>query len=337
MYTHLGRAPYRAFLAALVMLSIATDMRATDNPLQRIAVIPLQGPAGKMDHQAIDRKRGRLFVANTANASLDIVDLKAGKLLKQVPGQKGIQGIAYASDLDRVFVGNGGGGICNVFDGEDYRLLRTIPFGVDADNVRYNPDSHRVYVAQADKNIAILDGASYDTRPAIELTRPLGAMLLDSAHRQLYINTKATGQVVVIDLPTEKVAARFAVTLAGNNSALAIDNEGRRLFIGCRKKPLMVVLDSESGKEVASAPLAGDVDDMYFDSQRKRIYASCGEGFLVVIRQSDPDKYEVEAKLPTANRARTSLFDPDSGRLYLIVPHQPDRPSPEVWVYEARP
>jgi hypothetical protein len=34
---------------------------------------------------AIDRVHGRLFVANLSNNSLDVVGLKAGKLLKQTP------------------------------------------------------------------------------------------------------------------------------------------------------------------------------------------------------------------------------------------------------------
>src|SRR5438874_13325688 len=81
--------------------------------------------------------------------SLDVVDLKAGKLVKQVPGQKKIQGVAYAPDLDRIFVGNGGDGACRVFDGKDYALVKSIPVP-DADNVRYRADTHTVYVAGED-------------------------------------------------------------------------------------------------------------------------------------------------------------------------------------------
>ena len=65
-------------------------------PLERVQTIALKGPVGGLDHLAIDAKRGRLFVANTVNGSLDVVDLKAGKLLNQVPGQGRIRGIAYS-------------------------------------------------------------------------------------------------------------------------------------------------------------------------------------------------------------------------------------------------
>src|SRR5207237_6288520 len=124
-------------------LLASAGLAADPPPLERVQTIALKGPVGGMDHLAVDSKRGRLFVANTVNDSLDIVDLKAGKLLKQVPGQGRIRGIAYAPDLDRVFVANGTGGVCNVFDGEDGKLIKSLPFGDDADNVRYNPKTGR--------------------------------------------------------------------------------------------------------------------------------------------------------------------------------------------------
>src|SRR5439155_9421379 len=112
-------------------------------PLELIQTIDLKGPAGRLDHLALDAKHGRLFVANMANSSLDVVDLKAGKLVKQIPGQQKIQGIAYAPKLDRIFVGNGQDGVCNVFDGKSYDLIKGIPLD-DADNVRFDPSKNRV-------------------------------------------------------------------------------------------------------------------------------------------------------------------------------------------------
>src|SRR5206468_2403962 len=125
--------------------------------------IPLKGAAGRVDHLALDAKGGRLFIANLSNNSLDVVDLRAGALVKQIPGQGKAQGVAYAPDLDRIFVGCGADGVCNAFDGRTYRLLRSLRLP-DADNVRYDPRTRRVYVGHAERALIAFDAESYEVK-----------------------------------------------------------------------------------------------------------------------------------------------------------------------------
>ena len=56
-----------------------------------------------------------------------------------------------------------------------------------------------------------------------------------------------------------------------------------------------------------------------------------------MIKQLDEDRYEVQEKIPTTKLARTSLFDPETGRLYLVMPRQKGKEGPEVRVYQALP
>src|SRR5437899_261192 len=126
--------------ASLLILFCALAVPAAEpSSLELVQTIVLKGKPGGLDHLALDTKRERLLVANKVNNTLDIVDLKAGKLLDQKPNQTAIQGIAYAPDLDRVYVGLGTNGLCNVFDAASYKILKTIKYKDDADNVRYNP------------------------------------------------------------------------------------------------------------------------------------------------------------------------------------------------------
>src|SRR5207248_2535432 len=158
--------------------------------------IPLKGKAGRLDHLALDVKGCRLFVANLSNDSLDIVDLKAGKLLKQIPGQGKIQGVAYAPDLDRIFVGNGADGVCNVFDGKDYSLLKSFKLP-DADNVRYDPKTARVYVTHAEHSLAVIDAKMLKTLATVKLPGPPEAFQLDPSQTRIFLNCPSPGQVVV--------------------------------------------------------------------------------------------------------------------------------------------
>ena len=93
---------------------------------------------------------------------------------------------------------------------------------------------------------------------------------------------------------------------------------------------MLLVLDAESGKEVANVKIDGDADDISYDSKRKRVYISCGAGFVDVM---DADNYKLLEKIPTAGGARTSLFVPELDCLCVAVPHRGSQPA-EMRVYK---
>jgi DNA-binding beta-propeller fold protein YncE len=305
--------------------------------LERIATIPLHGPVGKrLDHMTLDGKRDRLLVANMANATLDVIDVKNGKLLKEISHQKGIQGVAYAPDLDRVFVGLGDGGIVNAFDGDSFELIKSIKFADDADNLRYDPKTHRLYVAHDEKFLGVIDAKTLAVKAEVILPGNPEAFWLAREQSRAYVNVPSQKQVVVVDTEKDAIAARFTLQSAEANFSLALDEPRRRIYVGCRKEPKLVVLDLDSGRELSTVAIPGDIDDLFYDAQRDCLYGSCGEGFLVVLRRAEGDRFEVMAKLPTAKLARTCFFDPATGRLFLAVPRQKMREGPEIWVYRGR-
>jgi DNA-binding beta-propeller fold protein YncE len=321
----------------LVFLFLTAPASAADpSALELVGTISLKGKAGNLDHLAYDAKRDRLLVANKTNNTLDVVDLKAGKLLKQITGQGGIQGIAYAADLDKIFVGLGSGGYCNVFDGESLKLVGTAKFKDDSDNVRYNPRTHLVYVAHAENELGVIDAKTNKVKTNVKLPGQAEAFQLETGRPRLYLNVPSPSQVVVIDTEKNEVITNYPVKKASGGHPMALDEAGHRIFVGCRKEPMVVVLDSETGKEIAGVSIPADVDDLFLDAKRKRLYASCGEGFLVVIKQGDGDKYEVVEKIPTTRGARTSLFVPATDRLYLAVPRQEGKEGPEIRIYKVR-
>jgi DNA-binding beta-propeller fold protein YncE len=251
-----------ATLTATMSLLAAASVSTADEPLEKIQTIALKGPVGGLDHLAFDSARGRLFVANTSNNTLDVVDVKAGTLLKQVPDQGRARGVAYSPEADRVFVGCGTGGVCSVLDGKTYDVLKAIPLGTDADNVRYNPRTRRIYVVHADTELSVIDAEDYTLRSPIALPKSLGAFQLEAGRPRMYINAKAEGIVVALNSENDRIISRYNVAPAGVPAAVAIDEPNRRLFVGCRREPSLVAMESDSGKVVARVPIPGDVDDM---------------------------------------------------------------------------
>jgi DNA-binding beta-propeller fold protein YncE len=325
------RFAFAAAFAAWIFSAAA----APAGELELVQTIVLKGKAGGLDHVALDAKRDRLFLANKANNTLDVVDLKAGKLLTQKTGQTGIQGIAYAPDLDKVFVGLGSG-LCNVFDGDSYKILKTIKFKDDADNVRYQPNTQLVYVAHADKMLGVIDAKTYELKADVPLPDTAEGFEAEVKRPRLYVNSPGVSQVSVIDTEKNEVFKTFPTKMASGGHPLALDEAAHRLYVGCRKKAMVVVLDTESGKEVGGADIADGVDDLWLDTGRKRLFASCGDGQLVVLRVTDADHVESLEKIETPKGAKTCLYVAETGRLYLAVPRQEGKDGPEIRIYRVK-
>lgn len=322
-------------LTAIILLGAsALPAAKPGSELTLIQTIQLKGAEGGLDHVIVDVKNQRLFLADKANNTLDIVDLKAGALIQQIEGQQGVQGVAYAPDLDRIFVTLGSGGFCNVFDGKDYKLLKTIKFKDDADNVRYLQRNHTVYVAHAENALGVIDANSFDVRADIKLPAAAEGLQPESQRPRLYLTTPQPCQVVVIDTNKNEVVARYPIKGGGKAYAVAVDETTRRLFVACRKTPALVVLDSDSGKEISRVTIPDGVDDIMYDAGRKRVFVSCGEGSVAVIKVVDADHYELSEKVATIKDAKTCFFEPTEGKLYVAVPRQAGKEGPEIRVYQ---
>ncbi len=322
-----------SWLTAAVLLALAPAAPAGE--LELVQTIDLKGKPGALDHVALDAKRDRLLLANKANNTLDVIDVKTGKLVQQKKSQTGIQGIAYAPDLDRVFVGLGSG-LFNVFDGDSYKILKTHRFKDDADNVRYVPATHLVYVAHADKMLGVVDGQTFDLKADIKLPDTAEGFQKEANRPRMYVNCPEANAVAVVDTDKNEVVTIFPTKLATGGVPLALDESARRIYLGCRKKPAVLVLDTESGREVTTADIAGGVDDLWLDAGRKRLYASCGDGRLDVLKVTDADHVEPLESVETPKGSRTCLYVPETGRLYLAVPRQEGKEGPEIRVYQVK-
>ena len=133
----------------------------------------------------------------------------------------------------------------------------------------------------------------------------------------------------VIDRNTGALT-KWGLNGAKANYPMALDEDDHRLFVVTRRPPLLIVLDTDTGKEVTRVPVGGSCDDVYFDAERKRIYALGGEGFISVIQQNDPNHYALRTNIPTTVGVRTGIFFGTS--LYAGVPAAGLEPA-QIWNY----
>jgi hypothetical protein len=188
-------------------------------------------------------------------------------------------------------------------------------------------------VGYGDGALAFLDGGKKSGE--ISLDAHPESFQLEKAGVRAFVNVPDKKEVQVLDLAKRAMLDRWPVTSATNNYPMALDEGNHRLLIGCRTPARMLALDTASGKQMASVEIVGDTDDMFYDADKHRVYVIGGQGFVDVFEQKDPDHYNRVAHLPTATGARTGLFVPEWGKLFVAVPHRGAQGA-KILIYEVQ-
>jgi hypothetical protein len=110
--------------------------------------------------------------------------------------------------------------------------------------------------------------------------------------------------------------ARWPLAPGTEPTGIALDAPHHRLFSTCHNK-MMEMLDTTSGKVVASVPIGAGVDGCAFDDASQLAFASCGEGTTTIAKEEGPDKLALVQTLKTERSARTIALDPKTHRIYL--------------------
>jgi len=328
------RNVYPILLTALALLTITAHAQEA-TPLRLVQTIPLPQVEGRIDHLAVDLQGQRLFVAALGNNTLEILDLQAGTHRHTITGLHEPQGVVFIPESNTIFVTNGKTGVCDVFDGTSFQHRNAVKLASDADNLRYDAATHTLYVGYDAGALGLIDTASKQYVGDIKLAGHPEAFQLEQAGLRIFVNIPSAHHIAVVDRDKRAVLTTWPLQGAAANFPLALDETNHRLFVGVRTPPMLMIVDTESGKEIARMKSVGDADDLFYDAQHRRIYIAGGEGFLTIVAQEDANHYTPVATIPTASGARTALFVPELRRLYLAVPHRGAQGA-EIRVYEVQ-
>ena len=96
------------------------------------------------------------------------------------------------------------------------------------------------------------------------------------------------------------------------------------LYIGCHDTDVrgsLVVVDTETGRELNRLPIGGWVDSVFYDPAKSRIYASTGVGEVFTYKRLPDGSYKALEPVDTAVMAKTAFYSPELDRLFVAVPH----------------
>src|SRR5579864_1581450 len=262
----------------MVSAFVCSALTLGAQPLRLENTIPLTNVNGRIDHFSVDIAGKRLFVSALGNNTVEVVDIAAGKVVHTISGLKEPQGLFYWPETNRLYAAQAVDGHVRVYDGKSFEQIHEYDLSGDADNIRFDPGAKEIFVGYGSGALGVINA---------DLKARVGETMLD-AHPEsfqlekqgprIFINVPDAGNVTVVDRRTRTVKEKWPVTGAKSNFPMALDEADHRLFLGCRKPPKLLVLDTSAGKQIASIDIVGDTDDLYYDAALKRIYVSGGAG-----------------------------------------------------------
>jgi DNA-binding beta-propeller fold protein YncE len=195
------------------------------------------------------------------------------------------------------------------------KVIGQVKTGENPDAILYEPASKRVFTFNGkSRDATVFDAASEKVLKTIALGGKPEFATADNMGR-VFVNIEDTNEVVELDGRKLTVTKRHSLSPCIEPTGMAIDVAHHRIFSGCHNK-VMIALDAETGKVIATISIGAGVDGNAFDPETGLAFSSNGDGTLTVVRESSLGKFETET-VPTQRGARTMALDPKTHNVYL--------------------
>jgi len=300
-------------LGLVILVSAAAVPAGAAEGYRLLKTVPVPGDGG-WDYVSVDEAGRRVYISH--GNQVDVLDADTYELKGTIADTKGVHGIALAPDLGRGFTSNGRTDTVTIFDLKTLKSVGEVKTGKGPDSIIYDPSSKRVFAfCGRGGSATVIDASAGKEAGTIELGgQPEFAAADGDGH--VFVNLEDKNMLLKLDAKKMTVLERWPLAPGETPTGLAIDPKNQRLFVGCRKK-MMVVVSSESGKVVANEKIGDRVDAAAFDPETGMVFFSCGDGTVSVFHQDEPDKYSAVETIKTKTGSKTMALDRKTHKLFL--------------------
>ncbi|HXP81283.1 MAG TPA: YncE family protein [Verrucomicrobiae bacterium] len=335
--------------ALLILSPVVFQAAPQDSGYRVLRTIPLGGEGG-WDYVTVDSAARRVYIPRSTH--ILVIDADSGKQVADIQGMNGLHGVAVAPEFNRGFVtGNKTEqeGTVYVFDLKTMMLTSSIKSNsIDTDSLLYDPSTKRVYVNNGDgMNLTVVDAATAKVAGAMPFNANPEAAAADGKG-SIFQDYEDKGQVIEYDAMKLTIKNKWPTPGCDAPVAMAMDKMNRRLYIGCRGKGatapgVMIVMNADNGKVVASMPIAIGVDGDVFDPASGDVFATCRDsgdgktGATYIFHADSPDKISLVATVKTIYGARTVALDSKTHHIFSIGTEKNDPVPPTAKNPNPRP
>jgi len=295
-------------LKVLIFFLTSALLVASAAQLRQVAIIDIPGRPG---FDTVAWADGKLVIAHTGADKVDVFDPAKRRVIAQIADMKGPRGIAVDSQAGKVYIANSGANAIAVIDIKTWTVANTIALGASPNALLLAPDG-RLYVSNwRNASVSIVDPTKGGEVAKVDLGGIPEQMVWDAEQQGAFVSVQDQKMVMVIG--RDQVTKRFQLS-ASQPTGLALDAKQRRLYVAVRSA--ILVLNADSGAEMARIPAAGGVDTLWFDESNRTLYAADSGGSVNMIA-TDNNRYVSEHELKTDVKGHTLAFDPEKKMVYV--------------------
>jgi DNA-binding beta-propeller fold protein YncE len=253
-----------------------------------------------------------------------LIDTRADKYLRSIPGLPGVAGVLVSNEKDLVFTSNRVEKTVGVFVHGQERKLEKVRVGGDPNGLAFDPSLSNLLAANVSRpddpvsiTASIVDVKKNILTSDILMPGRTRWTVFDKRSERFYINIANPSRIVaIVSLDPDGVAASYDIPAMGPHG-LDIDTEGRRLFCAC-DQGILVTLDLWTGRISNQSDLSGPPDVIFYNSLRKHLYVASGHPGTIDVFDTVTMKHVQTVK--TEEGAHTIGYNPDSDKVYAFLP-----------------
>lgn len=259
------------------------------------------------------------FVANLYSNNLSIVSDGTNAVLESLPDPYGAYMAAFDSGKDEVFVANDNqAGNVSVISATSNTIVSAVSVGVMPDDVTYDAADAAMFVTSwGDYTVEMISDGNNTVEATIETGSEPSSVAYDGQTNQLFVANAETGQIVVLDPTSGRVAG--SVTTPGAFE-LAYDSGTDQIFdapgFGYSE---VYVISGSSDQVVANISIDGVPYGLGYDPAKSEVfvatnnYVSYSSSVEVISDQSD----KVVATIPVPYAAVNLAYDAGTGQVFV--------------------
>jgi DNA-binding beta-propeller fold protein YncE len=302
-------------------------------PLHPTGQIALPGDSSRFDYASLDPDRGLLFIAHLGASQVVEVDVRAGTVVRTIPGVDQVHGVLVVPQRHRVYATATAANRLVVLDEDTGQRLGQAPTGDYPDGLAFDPDQDTIWTTnETGGSETVVDAGTTRVRGSVPLGGEAGNVAYDPVNRRMLVDVQTRDELAVIDPATLAVTRRIRLPGCDHDHGLTLDPTHRVAFVACDANATLLTVDLDTGQILETRQVGDDPDVLAYDRSAGRLYVAAESGWLTTLDEQDR-RLTVTGRAHLADGAHVVAVDPTTHRSYYPVPHGRDG-RPALLLYE---